>query len=636
MQDQIHIVADSLKGSENFSAVIKYFKTRYELDPVICGPLEECGEDTESKLFFLYLTDKEIKPFLQNHIRKNVDIVILPNDGCKYAIRSYGISKDIFEAVDDGFNEKLLSKMDILLCNGLVVLSSVVIGDMHGLYKLNLEKNTKIGKIKILLEHLKRIRFKSYTLTTAKEQKILTAASGITVVEQSIANERSAISDELSIHDGKLNAFILAPTSLLSYLGYLVSIFFYQRISILALPKSLGYIKTSKLVIESAKPMDYMIDDDLLSSKEIILEVVQDGLSICLGRGLEEKVKSDTNIIEEKDTVKINSLPKGEIGNILINSERLPFFKKAGEEDFKDLFVSLRNSAGFSYIYVTLMILSTLLATTGLFANSTPVVIGAMILSPLMSPIVSLSMGIIRSDRSLLEQSTKTLMTGIVITLLFSSFFTVLIPLHQITSEMQGRLNPNLLDLMVAVFSGIAGAYATAKEEVAKSLAGVAIAVALVPPLSVTGIGIGLGDLDIMYGSFLLFITNLVGIMLSASLTFIVLGYAPVTRAKKGIFFTAVLLVFITIPLVLSFAHIVETSNYLTKLKTITTTKIDSEALTLNIKSLDTKDETIFIEMEVVSNRSLTHIELEQIKSKIQKYFKKRIVLNISMKIIIN
>lgn len=634
--NNVHLIIDELQEDKEFSRILEHLKATYEQEPSIGKPVELFDQDSGATLFLLYLTDDEIKIFLKNHIQKNINIAILPNNLCKYAIKNYGISKNILEAIDDGFNEKLLSKMDILLCNELVVFSSVEIGEMHGLYKLDLENNSRFNKLKILFEHLRRIKFKSYTLTTGKDQKILTAASGITVVEQSIANEKSTISDELSIHDGKLNAFVLAPTSLISYILYLISIFFYQRISLLSLPKSLGFLKVSKLTIESSKPMDYMIDGDLLSAKEIVLEVQQDALNIYLGRVLEQKVKTDTNIVEEKDTIKINSLPKGEIRNILIEGNDLPLFKKADEEDFKDLFVSLRNSAGFSYTYLTLMILSALLATTGLFANSTPVVIGAMILSPLMSPIVSLSMGIIRSDRSLLEQSTKTLAIGIIMALLFSSIFTFLIPLNQITQEMQLRLNPNLLDLMVAIFSGIAGAYATAKEEVAKSLAGVAIAVALVPPLSVAGIGVGLGDFDVIYGSSLLFITNLVGITLSASITFIILGYAPVKRAKKGILFTSVMLILITIPLIYSFSHIVETSNYLNKLKSMTTMQVNDKKITLNIQNLDIKGDKIFIDLEIVSNKSLSHVDLEHIKANIQNHFKKNVVLSVSMKIIIN
>lgn len=130
---------------------------------------------------------------------------------------------------------------------------------------------------------------------------------------------------------------------------------------------------------------------------------------------------------------------------------------------------------------------------------------------------------------------------------------TNLMPLNLLTDEMSSRLTPNILDLMVAIISGIAGAYA--KTEVAKSLAGVAIAVVLIPPLSVVGIGIGWGNTQIMYGSFLLFATNLAGITLSAALTFFIMGFSPVKRATKGIVLTSLFLLIVTIPLLYRFTR---------------------------------------------------------------------------------
>jgi len=131
-------------------------------------------------------------------------------------------------------------------------------------------------------------------------------------------------------------------------------------------------------------------------------------------------------------------------------------------------------------------------------------------------------------------------------------------PLENLTTEMQARLSPTLLDLSVAVISGIAGAYAHAKEEIAKSLAGVAIAVALVPPLSVAGIGVGWANWSMAEGAFLLFITNLVGIALAASATFLVLGFAPFKLAKKGFAITLLLMAGIVGPLYIAFVDLVE------------------------------------------------------------------------------
>ena len=106
--------------------------------------------------------------------------------------------------------------------------------------------------------------------------------------------------------------------------------------------------------------------------------------------------------------------------------------------------------------------------------------------------------------------------------------------------------------------SGIAGAYAHAKEEIAKSLAGVAIAVALVPPLSVAGIGVGWADWEMAQGAFLLFITNIVGISLAATVTFLVMGFAPFKLAQKGLSVSLLLISLIAVPLYFTFAQMVE------------------------------------------------------------------------------
>lgn len=123
---------------------------------------------------------------------------------------------------------------------------------------------------------------------------------------------------------------------------------------------------------------------------------------------------------------------------------------------------------------------------------------------------------------------------------------------------MEGRLSPTLLDLAVAIISGIAGAYSKSHKEIMQSLAGVAVAVALVPPLSVAGIGIGRGDIEFFLQAFLLFSTNLIGITLAAAITFRVLGYSPLVYAKRGMSIVILLSVIISVPLYISYYQIVE------------------------------------------------------------------------------
>ncbi|MDD2894545.1 MAG: TIGR00341 family protein [Aliarcobacter sp.] len=620
------------KDKKILDEIFNYIKEKYKSE-ISTFTLEKIFDDKRDKdiLFLLFLGDDEIKTFFQNHLDKQISIAIIPHENSLDTIKNYAISKNINDAIDDAFNPELLSKIDLLKCNDYLAFNRISIGDMHGMNSYDYNENSRFNKIKIFFDHFKNIRFKSYTLTTSEKQTIQTAASGITVLEHlSIATQESAIRDELSIHDGKLNAYILAPTSLISYVWYLLTIFFYQKISLMSLPKSLGFIKASKLTVSSNEMLDYQIDNkDLHQSKTIELEVLQDCINLHLGRDLLEIVKNDDKAIEEKDVIKLNSLPKAELSTILIEG-KLPLIKKATDEDFKDLLAVLKDSAKFSYIYATLMILSTLLATTGLFANSTPVIIGAMILAPLMSPIISLSMGVIRADKFLLFQSTRTLILGVILALLFSSIYTLLIPLEQITQEIQGRVNPNLLDLMVAIFSGMAGAYAYSKEEVVKSLAGVAIAVALIPPLSVIGIGIGIGNIDVIYGSFLLFITNLVGITLSAALTFIVLGFAPLKKAKKGLLYTFILMAFISIPLSLSFMKVVDKYDYFNKLNSVKSIVLEDKKVEFKIQTIQNEKNKILINIELISDKHLSFEDYIIIKNKLQETVNKQIVLKIT------
>jgi len=132
------------------------------------------------------------------------------------------------------------------------------------------------------------------------------------------------------------------------------------------------------------------------------------------------------------------------------------------------------------------------------------------------------------------------------------------LPIERLTSEMAGRLSPTILDLYVAIVSGAAAAYAKSNEKILGSLAGVAIAVALVPPIAVAGIGIGWADWHMFSSAFLLFVTNLVGIVLAAAFVFAVLGFSPLHLAKKGMLKWLMIVALVAIPLYSSFIQMEE------------------------------------------------------------------------------
>jgi uncharacterized hydrophobic protein (TIGR00271 family) len=165
--------------------------------------------------------------------------------------------------------------------------------------------------------------------------------------------------------------------------------------------------------------------------------------------------------------------------------------------------------------------LSTLIAALGLVMNSTAVVIGAMLVAPLMTPILGLGLGLIRSDTRLIGISLKSEAVGVAVSITAGVLLGLLLPSHfEPTGEMLSRTQPNLFDLFVAVLAGFAGAYALVDEKLSPVLPGVAISTAIVPPLANSGICIALGAYQGAIGSFVLFFTNFLSIMLVSAAVF--------------------------------------------------------------------------------------------------------------------
>ena len=188
---------------------------------------------------------------------------------------------------------------------------------------------------------------------------------------------------------------------------------------------------------------------------------------------------------------------------------------------------AVRRNARTDPDFYVMMVLATAIAALGLLLNSSAVIIGAMIIAPLMSSLLGLSLGVVQGDLWLVRLSFRTLLLGIVMALGVSVLVALIVPQRQITAEMWGRSSPTLLDLAVALASGAAAAYASCRKDVANALAGVAIAVALLPPLATVGLGLVAGSREVALGSGLLFLTNLVAIVSAAGLFFFLMGFHP-------------------------------------------------------------------------------------------------------------
>ena len=228
--------------------------------------------------------------------------------------------------------------------------------------------------------------------------------------------------------------------------------------------------------------------------------------------------------------------------------------KKIDPQNLHQIQQDLLEESTLDLNYVVLIIGSCAIATFGLLSNSVAVIIGAMIIAPLMSPIRGLAFAALEGHILLFRKALVAIIAGTIIAIILSYSIGYLVGFPEFGSEVLARSKPNLLDLGIAVAAGGISGFAKVQPKVSGTLAGTAIAVALMPPVCVIGLGLSQGNWALSTGASLLYLTNLLGITLSCMLTFLLAGYTPFNRARKALiwtlFFTSILL----IPLGISFA----------------------------------------------------------------------------------
>ncbi|HWT41786.1 MAG TPA: DUF389 domain-containing protein, partial [Sphingopyxis sp.] len=192
----------------------------------------------------------------------------------------------------------------------------------------------------------------------------------------------------------------------------------------------------------------------------------------------------------------------------------------AAEEDVHGralVLASVARDARLNQKFLLLITLSAAIATLGLLQSSTAVVIGAMLVSPLLGPIMGVGFGLATLESNLIKRSLVTMAAGMAVAIIVAMFIIWLSPIRDVTPELRARTQPTLLDLGVAVVGGIAGVYAIMRK-LSGVMVGVAIATALVPPLSTIGFGLATGRFDFAVGAALLFLTNTLAIAFAATI----------------------------------------------------------------------------------------------------------------------
>lgn len=241
----------------------------------------------------------------------------------------------------------------------------------------------------------------------------------------------------------------------------------------------------------------------------------------------------------------------------------------ASKIDHKSVIKSIYGEVEVTTGYFILLSIANLIALSGLLMNSIPVIIGAMLISPLMGPILSFGYAFVTGDKIIFQRAFKKISTSIALTLLVAAIATYISPLKDITNEIAVRTRPNLYDLVIAFLSGTAGAVAVCtRKGYITIVPGVAIATAVIPPLSVSGFGLGTGNPQILLGGIFLFFTNFVAITISTSVVFYAYGFKPsiiteedVSSFRRRVYGLAVLLVVISIPLVYTLHTTIKTAR---------------------------------------------------------------------------
>lgn len=299
--------------------------------------------------------------------------------------------------------------------------------------------------------------------------------------------------------------------------------------------------------------------------------------------------------------------------NIKSPIRKIPFDQR------REIIADISESSSPGFDYFLMVILSTSIATLGLITDSPAVIIGAMLVAPLMSPVIGIGLASMIGRRTLLKSSVSALLRGALLAVGLSTIITVInsylpfVSLHELPQEIITRTHPSPIDLMIALAGGFAAAYSLTEERLSAALPGVAIATALMPPICTVGIGVALLRWDVAGGAILLFITNAVTIAFAAAFVFFLRGFNPYPLEKNrklppSLQLSALLIVILFIPLTYFSIDFVKQAAEYRAFSQILNEKVN-EINNAELVDFATsqENETIAIEMTIRTNNPLRY-----------------------------
>ncbi|MFC2188477.1 TIGR00341 family protein [Fulvivirgaceae bacterium LMO-SS25] len=293
----------------------------------------------------------------------------------------------------------------------------------------------------------------------------------------------------------------------------------------------------------------------------------------------------------------------------------------------------IRKNVEFKGTNLWILIFAIFVASVGLNVNSTAVIIGAMLISPLMGPIIGVGMGVGINDFELIKKSLKNLAVAIVISVITSATYFLISPLSDAQSELLARTTPTIYDVFIALFGGFAGIVAGSSREKSNAIPGVAIATALMPPLCTAGYGIATGNLYYFLGAFYLFFINSVFISLSTFLIVRFLKYPKKQfmdqqREKRVKSYIIAFVILTVIPSVYLGLQVVQQSIFERNASVFLDQELTFEKSRIISKSYDFKSNPKIIEVSFFGEK-VEDVLISNAKSKMEDYKLKDVELKV-------
>lgn len=281
---------------------------------------------------------------------------------------------------------------------------------------------------------------------------------------------------------------------------------------------------------------------------------------------------------------------------------------KAGEEAKEKVYDNIKSNISFRGSNLWVLACAIIIACVGLNINSTSVIIGAMLISPLMGPIVGAGFALAVADLTLLKKSAKNLLIATVVSLIVAAVYFFLSPFKEPQSELAARISPTIYDVLIAFFGGLVGVIALTRVEKGNPIPGVAIATALMPPLCTAGYGIAVGNFSYFFGAFYLYTINCFFICISTLLIIKFLKYQPVntldSKYQKWIRYgiTALIVVIVLPSLYLAY-KLFEEKDYQYKVERFIANEFSAQGYAVIYKQIEYNARPRKVEVAVLSKK---------------------------------